>query len=96
MANTRSPGKPLTKKPTKKNTKSKQKNPVEVATPIDILSRKKAKPVKSDKQKIKALADLKMVREKIDTLQKRNDKRYKVQDKLYNQSQTLREKLGID
>ena len=58
--------------------------------------RKKAKPVKSEKEKIKVLAELKDVREKIDEMQKKDTKRFQAQDKLFTQSQTLREKLGID
>jgi len=48
------------------------------------------------KGKLKALADLKKVRAKIDTMNKADRKRFESQDKLFRQSQTLREKLDID
>lgn len=82
-----------------KKTASARKKKRAPAPPIDIgefPKRRKAKPIKSEKGKLKALADLKKVRAKIDKMNKRDQKRFHAQDRLFKQSQTLREQLDID
>jgi len=63
---------------------------------ISSPSRKKAKQVTGNANKIKKLAELKKVNKQIDVIHKVNQKRFEANDKLFSKSQKLREQLGID
>jgi len=90
------PPRKITQKNTKKNTKRKRKSVSVINVSVPDQKRKKAKQVKTEKEKLKALAELKKVRGQIDKMNAADRKRFESQDKLFNKSRTLREKLGID
>lgn len=84
-------------KTAKKNTKRKTKKASpNIVGSIHMNEHKKAKPVKSEKEKLKALAELKKVQSKIDKMNRVESKRFQSQSKLFDKARTLREKLDID
>lgn len=58
--------------------------------------RKKAKQVTGNKAKLKTLADLKKVNQRLDEVRKVDENRFKKIDKMFTQRRKLEEKLGID
>ncbi len=59
-------------------------------------SRKKAKQVTGNANKIKKLGELKKVNKQIGQLHKADNKRFEANEKLFDKSRKLREQLGID